>query len=60
MDEYYDLQAKQVAAVLVKATLLPKEKELAAIGLLRESFRERFSFERVVSVVDDLVPKPAA
>lgn len=40
--EYCNKQAREIAALLVKATLVPKEREMAAVGLLMESLNERF------------------
>jgi hypothetical protein len=38
----FNQQAEEIAAVLVKSTLVHKDKELACAGLLYESLKKRF------------------
>lgn len=38
----FNRQAEEIAALLVKSTLIHKDKELACAGLLYESLRKRF------------------
>lgn len=45
MDDYLSQQAKEIAKLLVRSTLIAKEKEMATAALLRESLRKRFGKE---------------
>jgi len=51
--DYYRKQALEMAALLVRATLIPKERESATAAVLTESLMERFKGYALLDLDED-------